>query len=138
MKSKFTQSILSMKMTEIKSCSVCGLKVAESDQFCGSCGEKRVNLQKDDRTEKMLEDFRQEKQKRRQKFSLHLKSLGCHKTRSDAKLSYKIVNISVIIEVGIMDMSKGNLEPVRGCRLPVKVEKDMNQEEICQLAIKTP
>ena len=35
-----------------------------------------------------------------------------------------------------MDMSKGNLEPVRGSRLPVKVGKDMNQEEICQLAIK--
>ena len=35
-----------------------------------------------------------------------------------------------------MDMSKGNLKPVRGSRLPVKVGKDMNQEEICQLAIK--
>ena len=35
-----------------------------------------------------------------------------------------------------MDMSKGNLEPVRGSRLPVKVGKDMNQEEICQLVIK--
>ena len=35
-----------------------------------------------------------------------------------------------------MDMSKGNLEPVRGSRLPVKVGKDMNQEEICQLDIK--
>ena len=33
-------------------------------------------------------------------------------------------------------MSKGNLEPVRGSRLPVKVEKDMNKEETCQLAIK--
>ena len=35
-----------------------------------------------------------------------------------------------------MYMLKGNLEPVRGSRLPVKVEKDMNQEETCQLAIK--
>ena len=35
-----------------------------------------------------------------------------------------------------MDMLKGNLEPVRGSRLPVKVGKDMNQEEICQLVIK--
>ena len=33
-------------------------------------------------------------------------------------------------------MPKGNLEPVRGSRLPVKVGKDINQEEICQLAIK--
>ena len=135
MKSKFTQS---MKMAEIKFCSVCGLKVAESDQFSGSCGEKRVNLQKDDRIEITREDFLQEKQKRKQKFSLPRKSLGCHKTRSDAKLSDKIVSTSVIIEVGIMDMSKRNLEPVRGSRLPVKVGKDMNQEEICQLAIKTP
>ena len=38
-------------MAQIKFCSVCGSKVAESDQFCGSCGTKRVNLQKDDRIE---------------------------------------------------------------------------------------
>ena len=128
-------------MAEIKFCSVCGSKVAESDQFCGSCGTKRVNLQKDDRAEvtattKSLKDFLQEKRKDRQKFSLSRKSLGCHKVRSDAKPSHKIVDTSVIIEVGIMDMPKGNLEPVRGSRLPVKVGKDMNQEEICQLAIK--
>ena len=53
-------------MAEIKFCSVCGSKVAESDQFCGSCGTKRVNLQKDDRIEvtattKSLKDFLQEK-----------------------------------------------------------------------------
>ena len=128
-------------MAEIKFCSVCGSKVAESDQFCGSCGTKRVNFQKDGRikvtaTTKSLKDFLQEKRKDRQKFSLPRKSLGCHKVRSDAKPSHKIVDTSVIIEVGIMDMSKGNLEPVRGSRLPVKVRKDMNQEEICQLAIK--
>ena len=128
-------------MAEIKFCSVCGSKVAESDRFCGSCGTKRVNFQKDDRIEvtattKSLKDFLQEKRKDRQKFSLPRKSLGCHKVRSDAKPSHKIVDTSVIIEVGIMDMSKGNLEPVRGSRLPVKVGKDMNQEEICQLAIK--
>ena len=70
-------------MAEIKFCSVCGSKVAESDQFCGSCGTKRVNLQKDDRIEvtattKSLKDFLQEKRKDRQKFSLPHKSLGCH------------------------------------------------------------
>ena len=64
------------------------------------------------------------------------KSLGCRKIRSDAKQSHKIVDNSLIIEVAIMDMSKGNGEPVRGSRLPVKVGKDMNQEEICQLVIK--
>ena len=42
----------------------------------------------------------------------------------------------VIIEVGIMGISKGNLEPVKGSRLPVKVRKDINQEEICQFVIK--
>ena len=128
-------------MAEIKFCSVCGSKVAESDQFCGSCGTKSVNFQKDDKIEvtattKPLKDFLQEKRKDRQKFSLPRKSLGCHKVRSDAKPSHKIVNTSVIIVVGIMDMSKGDLEPVRGSRLPIKVGKDMNQEEICQLPIK--
>ena len=43
-----------------------------------------------------------------------------------------------MIEFGIMGMSKGNLEPVRGSRLPAKVQKDMKQQEICQLAIKKP
>ena len=119
-------------MAEIKFCSVCGSKVAESDQFCGSCGRKWVNLQKDDRIEvtattKSLKDFLQEKRKDRQKFSLPRKSLGCHKVRPDAKPSHKIVDTSVIIEVGIMDMSKGNLEPVRRSRLPVKVGKDLEQ-----------
>ena len=118
-------------MAEIKFCSVS--KVAESDQFCGSCGRKRVNLQKDDRIEvtattKSLKDFLREKRKDRQKFSLPRKSLGCHKVRSDAKPGHKIVDTSVIIEVGIMDMSKGNLEPVRGSRLPVKVGKDMTKK----------
>ena len=118
-------------MAEIKFCSVCGSKVAESDQFCGSYGTKRVNLEKDDRieitaTKKSLKDFLQEKRKDRQKFSLPRKSLGFHKIISDAKPSHKIVDTSVIIEVGIMDMSKGNLEPVKGSRLPVKVGKDMN------------
>ena len=125
-KRKFTQGILSINMAEIKFCSVCGLKVAESDQFCGSCGTKRINIEKDDRieiaaTKKSIKDFLQEKRKDRQKFNLPRKSLGCHKIRSDAKPSHKIVDTSVIIEVGIMDMSKENLEPVRGSRLPVKV-----------------
>ena len=77
-------------MAEIKFCSVCGSKVAESDQFCGSCSTKRVNLEKDDRIEttattKSLKGFLQEKRKDRQKFSLSRKSLGCHKVRSDAR-----------------------------------------------------
>ena len=37
-----------------------------------------------------------------------------------------------------MGMSKGNLEAVMGSRLPAKVQKDMKQQEICQLAIKKP
>ena len=128
-------------MVEIKFCSVCGSKVAESDKFCGSCGTKRVNLQKNDRIEitataKSLNDFLQEKRIDRQKFNLPRKSLCYHITRSDAKPSHKIVETSALIEVEIMDMSKGNLEPVKGFRLPVKVGKDMNQQEICQLAIK--
>ena len=128
-------------MAEIKFCSVCGSKVAESHQFCGSCCTKRVNLEKDDRIEitattNSLKDFLQEKRKDTQRFSLPHKSLSFNKIRSDAKPSHKIVDTSVIIEVGIMDMSKGNLEPVRESRLPVKVGKDINQEEICQLAIK--
>ena len=49
---------------------------------------------------------------------------------------HKIVDTSIIIEVGNMDTSNGNLEPFMGYRLPVKVGKDMNQEEICQLTIK--
>ena len=84
----------------------------------------------------MLKDFLQGKRKDMQKFSLPHKSLGCHKIKSDAKQSHKIVGTRIIIEVGIMDMSKGHLEPIRGSRLPVKVGKDINQEEICQLAIK--
>ena len=36
----------------------------------------------------------------------------------------------VIIEVGIMGISKGNLEPVKGSRLPVKVRKDINQGDM--------
>ena len=128
-------------MAEIKFCSVCGSKVAESDQFCGSCGTKRVNLEKDDRIEitattKLLKDFLQERRKDRQKFSSPRKSLSCHKIRSHAKPSHKIVDTSVIIEAGIMDMSKRNLEPVRGSRLPVKVGKDIDQQEVCQLTIK--
>ena len=122
-------------MTKIKFYSVCGWKVAESDQFCGSCGTKRVNLEKDDRIEitattKTLKDFLQAKRKDRQKFSLPRKFLSFHKIRSDAKPSHKRVDTSFIIEVGIMDISKENLEPVRGSRLPVKVGKDMKKEEI--------
>ena len=45
-------------MAEIKFCSVCGSKVAESDQFCGSCVTKMVNLQKDDRIEEQLQQNR--------------------------------------------------------------------------------
>ena len=55
-------------MAEIKFCSVCGRKVAESDQFCGSCCTKRVSFEKDDRIEitattNSLKDFLQEKRK---------------------------------------------------------------------------
>ena len=89
-KSKFTQGILNIKMAEIKFCSVCGLKVTESDQFRKSCGTQRVNLEKDDRIEitaatKSLKNFLQEKRKDRQKFSLPRKFLGFHKIRSDAR-----------------------------------------------------
>ena len=57
-----------MEMIEIKFCSVCGSKVAESDQFCESCRTKRVNLEKDDR-KKSLKEFLQEKRKDGHKFS---------------------------------------------------------------------
>ena len=68
-----------------------------------------VNLQKVDRIEitaktKLLKDVLQEKQKERQNFRLSSKSSGCYKIRSDAKSTHKIVNTSVIIKVGIMDM----------------------------------
>ena len=120
-------------MTKIKFCSVCGSILWIVWYIKGKPSKNdRIEITT---TTKSLNDFLQEKRKDRQKFILSHKSLGCHKTRSDAKPSHKIVDTSVITEVGITDMSKGNLEPVRGSSLPVKVGNDMKQQEICQLAI---
>ena len=48
----------------------------------------------------------------------------------------KTVDSSVAIALGIMDTSKGSLEPVRGSKVPVKVGKDMTTDEVCVLAQK--
>ena len=42
----------------------------------------------------------------------------------------KTVDGSVAIELGIMDTSKGSLEPVRGSKLPVKAGKDITADEV--------
>ena len=46
----------------------------------------------------------------------------------------KTVDSSIGIEIGIMDTSKGSLEPVTGFKLPVKVGKDMTADELRGLA----
>ena len=46
---------------------------------------------------------------------------------------FKTVNVSVTIEIGIMEISKGSLEPVRGSKLPANVGKDMTADEVCAL-----
>ena len=46
---------------------------------------------------------------------------------------FKTVNVSVTIEIGIMEISKGSLEPVRGSKLPANVGKDMTADEVCVL-----
>ena len=43
--------------------------------------------------------------------------------------NFKAVDGSVTIEIGIMDTSKGSLEPVRGSKLPVKFGKDMTADK---------
>ena len=48
----------------------------------------------------------------------------------------KTVDSSVAIKVGIMDTSKGSLEPIRGSKRPVKVGKDMTADELRVLAPK--
>ena len=48
----------------------------------------------------------------------------------------KTVDSSVAIEVGIMDTSKGSLEPIRRSKRPVKVGKDMTPDELRVLAPK--
>ena len=48
----------------------------------------------------------------------------------------KTVDSSIAIEIGIMDTSKGLLEPVTGSKLPVKVGKDMTADELRGLAQK--
>ena len=48
----------------------------------------------------------------------------------------KTVDSSIGIEIGIMDTSKGSLEPVTGSKLPVKVGKDMTADELRGLAQK--
>ena len=46
----------------------------------------------------------------------------------------KTVDSSIAIEIGIMDTSKGTLEPVIGSKLPVKVGQDMTADELRGLA----
>ena len=50
--------------------------------------------------------------------------------------NFKTVDGSVTIEIGIMDTSKGSLEPVRGSKLPVKVGRDVTADEVRVLAQK--
>ena len=51
--------------------------------------------------------------------------------------NFKAVDGSVTIERGIMDTSKGSVEPVRGSKLPVKVGRDMTADEVRVLAQKS-
>ena len=51
--------------------------------------------------------------------------------------NFKAVDGSVTIEIGIMDTSKGSVEPVRGSKLPVKVGRDMTADEVRVLAQKS-
>ena len=62
-----------------------------------------------------------------------------HKTISRKSMFWgncKTVDGSDAIEIGIMDTSKGSLEPLRESKLPVKVGKDMTADEVRILAPK--
>ena len=48
----------------------------------------------------------------------------------------KTVDGSAAIKIGIVDTSKGSLEPVRGSKPPVKVGKDMTADKVRVLAQK--
>ena len=50
--------------------------------------------------------------------------------------SCKTVDSNFAIEIGIMDTSKGSVEPVRGFKLPVNVGKGITTEKISILAQK--
>ena len=74
-----------------------------------------------------------EKRKERKKYKV------THKTISRKSMFWgncKTVDGSDAIEIGIMDTSKGSLEPLRESKLPVKVGKDMTADEVRILAQK--
>ena len=64
------------------------------------------------------------------------KTITADRRKSMFSGNSKTLESNVAIEVGIMDTSKGSLQPVRGSKLPVKVGKDMTADEVLVLAQK--
>ena len=100
--------------------------------------ENEKETEKATTTTKSLNEYLFEKRNERKKYKVTHKPSSTDGKKSMSWGNCKTVDGSVTIEIGIMDTSKGSLEPVRGSKLPVKVGKDMTADEVRILAQKNP
>ena len=101
-----------------------------------SIADQKKSIENEKETEKAttstksLNEYLFEKRNERKKCKVTQKTISTDRRKSMSWGNCETVEI----EIGIMDTSKGSLEPVRGSKLPVKVGKDMTADEVRVLA----
>ena len=85
--------------------------------------ENEKETEKAATTTKSLNEYLFEKRNERKKYKLTHKPSSTDKRKSMSWGNCKTADGNATIEIGIMDTSKGSLEPLRGSKLPAKVGK---------------
>ena len=101
------------------------------DQFCINCRSKNklATMKKESASTKFLNEYFFEKRNKRKKI-VRQRAKQLVPREENLRLGETVKLLTVATEVGIMDTSKGSLEPVRGPKLPVNVGKDVTTEKV--------
>ena len=130
-------------------CSQCGSKLIKACKFCTKCGPKIWTFVKEKRTEndssastKPFNNYFNHKSNERTRF---FKRKERKRTRDENPTSKKstskfsfLARETVTINIGLMeptDKNNYNLGPIRGSRLPVKVQKSFTAAEVLSAGI---
>ena len=131
-------------------CSQCGSRLIKACKFCTKCGAKRKTVVEEKSTEndssactKSFNDYFDLKSNERTGFFKHkeqkrtLKKKNPTSKKSASKFSF-LARETVTVNISLMestDKNDYNLGPIRGSRLPVKVQKSFRAAEVLSAGI---
>ena len=123
-------------------CTGCGSKLrGEDDSFCGKCGKRNLELKTDSEAANImnLSEFMEGKSNERRTYFNENKTVSSSKFKKRKSVASSSTTTTkednVLINIGLIKDSNGQLSIVRGSKLPIKVSKKMTAEKVCIEAV---